>query len=89
MFALKCVVRARPIAFITEPTTAPAIAPARSPPAEVNTQQLITPEAVEAISELEFDQTASLTTEAGPDQQMPSAVAEPILELAFDQTLGW
>ena len=29
----------------------------RSPPVEVNAQQLIAPEALEAIPELEFDQT--------------------------------
>ncbi len=46
-------------------TTALAIAPARSPPVEANAQQLIAPEAVEAIPELEFDQTANLAAEAG------------------------
>ncbi len=74
-----------------EPTTAPAIAPARSPPAEANAQQLIAPEAVEAIPELEFDQTANLTAKAG-DYQWTSPVgadAEPVPELEFDQTLGW
>ncbi len=40
-----------------EPTTAPAIAPVRSPPVEVNAQQLIALEAVEARPKLEFDQT--------------------------------
>ncbi len=40
---------------VGEPTTAPAIAPARSPPVEANEQQLIALEAVEAIPELEFD----------------------------------
>ena len=40
---------------VGEPTTAPAIAPARSPPVEANEQQLIAPEAVAAIPELEFD----------------------------------
>ncbi len=57
--------RVRPVAFITEParvlqilehvgepTTAPAIAPARSPPVEVNAQQLTPAEAVEVIPEL-------------------------------------
>ena len=48
-------------------------------------------EAVEAIPELEFDQTANLTAEAG-DNQWTSPVgadAEPIPELEFDQTVGW
>lgn len=40
--------------------TAPAIAPARSPPVEVNAKKLIGPEAVELNPELEFDQTANL-----------------------------
>ncbi len=69
-----------------EPTTAPAIAPARPPPVEANAQQLVAPEAVEAIPELEFDQTANLTPEAG-DNQWTSPVdadAEPILMLEFD-----
>ena len=46
---------------------------------EANAQQLIAPEAVEAIPEIEFDQTASLTAEAG-DNQWTSPVdvdAEP------------
>ncbi len=107
VFALKCSGcggRVRLVGFITEPATvrqilehvgeavmAPAIAPARSPPVEANAQQLIAPEAVEAIPELEFDQTANLTAEAG-DYQWTSPVdvdAEPIPELEFDQTLGW
>ena len=74
-----------------ESTNAPAIAPARSPPVAVNAQRLIAPEAVEAIPELEFDQTANLTAEAG-DKQWTSPVgadAEPVPELEFDQTLGW
>ena len=74
-----------------EPTTAPAIAPARSPPVEASAQQLIAPEAVEAIPELEFDQTANLTAEAG-DNQWTSPVgadAELVPELEFDQTVGW
>ena len=78
------------LAHVGEPTTAPAIAPARSPPVEANAQQLIAPEAVEAIPEIEFDQTANLTAEAG-DYQWTSTVdadAEPIQELEFDQTLG-
>lgn len=72
-----------------EPTTAPAIAPARSPPVEANAQQLIAPEAVEAIPELEFDQTANPAVEAWHDQWTPAADTEPIPELQFDQTLGW
>ncbi len=82
----------RPIlAHAGAPTTAPAIAPARSPPVKANAQQLISIEAVEAIPELEFDQTANLTAEAG-DYLWTSPVdadAEPIPELEFDQTLGW
>ena len=107
VFALKCSGcggRVRLIGFITEPatvrqvleyvgepTTAPAIAPARSPPVEVNAQQLIAPEAVEAIPELEFDQTANLAAEAGHDPLVGDAGgdAELIPELEFDQTLGW
>ncbi len=107
VFALKCSGcggRVRLIGFITEPaavrqilahvcepTSAPAIAPARSPPVEANAQQLIAPGAVEAIPELEFDQTAKLTAEAG-DYQWTSPVgadAVPISELEFDQTMGW
>ncbi len=107
VFALKCSGcggRVRLIGFITEPatvrqilahvgepTTAPAIAPARSPPVGANAQQLIAPEAVEAIPEIEFDQTANLTAETG-DNQWTSPVgadAEPVPELEFDQTVGW
>ncbi len=79
------------LAHAGEPTTAPAIAPARSPPVEANAQQLIAPEAVEAIPELEFAQTANLTAEAG-DYQWTSTVgadAEPVPELEFDHTLAW
>ena len=74
-----------------KPTTAPAIAPARSPPVEATAQQLIAPEAVEAIPELEFDQTANLTAEAGHDrlEAGADADAEPVPELEFDQTVGW
>ena len=82
-----------------EPTSAPAIAPARSPPVEVNAQQLIAPEAVEAVPELEFDQTANLTAEAGHDRLVADAGAhagahahadaESVPALEFDQTLGW
>ncbi len=46
-----------------EPTTAPAIAPARSPPVDVNAQQLVAAEAVEVIPELEFDLMANLIAE--------------------------
>ncbi len=58
---------------------------------EVNAQLLIAPEAVAAIPELEFELTANLLAEAAHDQWMPpaDADAEPILELEFDQTLGW
>ena len=57
---------------------------------EVNVQQLIGPEAVEAIPELEFDRTANLAAEAGHDQwtHPAGADAEPNPELEFDQTLG-
>ncbi len=70
----RCGGRGRLPAFITEPSTvqqlqahvgaptaAPALAPAGSPPVEANAQQMIAPEAVEAIPELEFDQTVNLT----------------------------
>ncbi len=43
------------LAHAGEPTTAPAIVPTRSLPVEANAQQLLAPEAVEAIPELEFD----------------------------------
>ena len=67
----------------------------------MNAQQLIAPEAVEVIPELEFDQTANLTAEAGHDRLVAGAGAgagagadadadaEPILELEFDQAVGW
>ena len=49
-------------------TTAPAIAPARSPPLAMNRQELAVPAGVfEAIPELEFDQAANLVAEAGRD----------------------
>ncbi len=78
------------LAHVGEPTSAPAIAPARSPPVEANAEQLIAPEAVEAIPELEFDQTANLTAEAGHGWLVADAGAdaEPVPELEFDQTLG-
>ena len=64
----------------------------RLPPVEANAQQLIAPEAVEAIPEIEFDQTANLTAEAGHERLMADAGAgadaEPVPELEFDQTLG-
>ena len=55
-------------------------------------QEQIAPVAVfEAIPELEFDQTANLRAEAGHDRLLHNlgVTAEPILELEFDQTLGW
>ena len=107
VFALQCSRCGGPVrllGFITEPatvrqilehvgerTTAPAIAPARSPPLAMNGQQLAAPEGVfEAIPELEFDQTANLAAEAGRDLRMHPAGtdAEPIPEQEFDQTLG-
>ena len=76
-----------------ELATVPAIAPVRSPPVEVNAQQLIAPEAVEAIPELEFDLMANLVAETGHDRLVADsgahADAEPIPELEFDQTVGW
>ena len=44
---------------------------------------------LEAIPELEFDQTANLAVEAGHNlwTHLASADAEPILKLEFDQTL--
>ena len=76
---------------VGEPASAPAIAPARSPPVAVNGQQLIAPEAVEAIPEPEFDQTANLAAEAGHDRLVVAAGAdaEPIPNLECYQTLGW
>jgi hypothetical protein len=62
---------------------------------EANAEQLIAPEAVEAIPEIEFDQTANLTAEPGHDRlgagagADADADAEPIPELEFDQTVGW
>jgi hypothetical protein len=64
---------------------------------EANAEQLIAPEAVEAIPEIEFDQTAILIAEAGHDRlgagagadADADADAEPIPELEFDQTVGW
>ncbi len=88
----------RPIlAHAGEPTTAPSIAPARSPLVEVNAQQLIAPEAGEAIPELEFDQTANLTVKVGHERLVAGAGAgagadadaEPVPEIEFDQKLVW
>ncbi len=66
---------------------------ARSPPVEANAQQLIGPEAVEAVPELEFDLMANLIAETVHDRLVADsgagAHAEPVLELEFDQTLGW
>ena len=63
--------------------------PARSPPLEMEfAQRLAAPEAVfEAIPELEFDQTANPTAEAGLDRLGHNAGvdAEPIPELEFYQ----
>ena len=56
---------------------------------EANAQQLIAIEAVEAIPELEFDQTANLTAEAGDYQWTSPVDTEPVPELEFDQTMGW
>ncbi len=75
------------LAHAGEPTTASAIAPARSPSVEVIAQQLIAPEAVEAVPELEFDQMANLEAQAGHDRLVAGADAVP--ELEFDKTLGW
>ena len=76
---------------VGERTTAPAIAPARSPPLAMNGQQLAAPVGVfEGIPEQEFDQTANLVVEAGRDlwTHPPGAHADPTPELEFDQTLG-
>ena len=78
---------------VGEPTSAPAIAAARSPPLEMKFgQQLVAPEAVfEAIPELDFDQTTNLIAEALHERLLHNAGvdAEPIPELEYDQTLGW
>jgi len=67
--------------------------PQRSPPLDMKIgQELDAPEAViEAIPELEFDQTANLRAEAGHDWLLHNVGvdAEPIPDLEFDQTLGW
>ena len=67
------------------------IAPARSPPLVINGQQLAAREGVlEAMPEVEFDQTVNLAAEAGRDPwtHPTGADVEPIAELEFDQTLG-
>ena len=106
VFALqrsRCGARVHLVGVITEPatvrqilehvgerTTAPLIAPARSPPLAMHGEQLAAPEWVfEAIPELEIDQTANLVAEAGHDQwtHLADADAEPVPELEFDQTL--
>ena len=78
---------------VCEPASAPAIAPLRSPPLEMEfAQRLAALEAVFAtIPELEFDQTANLRAEAGHNRVLHDAGvgAEPIPELEFDQTMGW
>ena len=76
---------------VGERTTAPAIAPARSPPLAMNGQQPTAPEGMfEAIPELEVDQTANLAAEAGHYQWTHPAGADaaPIPDSEFDQTLG-
>ena len=96
--------RVRLVGFITEPatvrqilehvgerTTAPLIAPARSPPLAMNGEQLAAPEwVIEAIPELEFDQTLNLAAEARRNLQthLARAEPEPIPALEFDQTMG-
>jgi len=78
---------------VGEPTSAPAIFPARSPRLEMKIgQRLAAPEAVfEAIHELEFDQTAYLTARPGHDRLLHDGGvdAEPNQGLGCDQTLGW
>ena len=54
---------------------------------EANAQQYAL-EAVEAIPEIEFDQTANLIAEARDYKWTSPVDAEPIPELEFDQTLG-
>ena len=94
VFALKCSGcggRVRLVGLITEPTTvrqilehegeptsALAIAAARSPPLEMKIkQQLFAPEAViEAIPELEFEQTEGLALEAAHNRLVHNAGVE-------------
>ena len=60
---------------VGEPKSAPAIASARSPLVEVSAQQLIAPEAVEAIPKLEFKRTANLEVDVGHDRLVADAGA--------------
>ena len=92
------------VGFTTEPATVRQIlehvgerittlvlVPTRSPPLAMNGQQLAAPEWVlEAIPELEFDQTANLADDAGHDRWPHPVCADagPIPELDSDQTLG-
>ena len=77
---------------VGEPTIAPACAPARSLPLEMKIAQVLAaPEAVfVAIPELEFDQTANLTAEAGHDRLLHNAGvdAEPIPERSLTRHWG-
>ena len=76
--------------YLGEPTSAPAIAPARSPPLEMKTAGAgCSGSGVGAIPELEFEQTANLGAEAGHDRLLHDAGvdAELIPKLEFDQTL--
>ena len=77
---------------VGEPTSAPAIAPACSPPLEMEfAQRLVISEALfEAIPELKFEWTANLRSEASYDRLGHDAGvdAEAIPELEFDQILG-
>ena len=106
MVVAECSGRVRLVGFITElakvrqiiehvgePTSVPAIAPARSPPLETEfAQRLAAPDAVfEAIPDLEFDHTANLTAQAGHDRLLDNAGvdAELLPEAEVDQTFGW
>ena len=77
------------LAHVGEPTTAPAIAPACSPPVEANAQQLIAPEVGEAIPELEFDQTANLTAEAGDYQWTSPVIRMQSQSRSWSLIRGW
>ncbi len=57
-----------------------------SGPVEVNAQELIAPEAVESIPEIEFDQTANLTAEAGHDRLVLVPVPVPVRVLVRMQS---
>lgn len=78
---------------VGEPTTAPVIAQARSPLLEMKiAQQMDAPEVVlAAMFKLEFDQVENMTAAAEHDLAVHGAgsSAEPMLELEFEQTLGW